>query len=176
MEQNAPAQALQWFQEALVFPANYGEGRHYSAQEGQIHYYTGLLLASQGDADGARAEWLAAAGQPSHISEISYFAAKSLEKLGRSEEARALYTAMLQNAEQRLANKSLYGYFGVGMPAPLPYESDIERQNSIPALLIKALAEKGLGRAEDCARTVADLLALDPEGQPFTFFRTLGIL
>ena len=62
------------------------------------------------------------------------------------------------------------------MPSPLPFESDIERQNSIPALLIKALAEKGLGDDAACAQTVSQLLALDAEGQPFTFFRTLGIL
>ena len=62
------------------------------------------------------------------------------------------------------------------MPSPLPFESDIERQNSIPALLIQALAEKGLGDDAACAQTVAQLLALDAEGQPFTFYRTLGIL
>ncbi|MGN1249051.1 MAG: tetratricopeptide repeat protein, partial [Candidatus Spyradocola sp.] len=176
MQKGDDAQALAWFREALVFPANYGEGRHYSAQEGQIHYYTGLLLEKQGDAEGARAEWLAAAGQPSHISEISYFAGKSLEKLGRGEEARALYEAMLRDAQERLANKARYGYFGVGMPSPLPFESDIVRRNSIPALLIKALAEKGLGKVADSARTVDELLALDSEGQPFAFFRALGIL
>ena len=83
---------------------------------------------------------------------------------------------MLRDAQERLANRERYGYFGVGMPSPLPFESDIERRNSIPALLIKALAEKGLGRDADSARTVDALLALDPEGQPFAFFRTLGIL
>ena len=166
--------SIKWFKEALVFPANYGEGRHYSAQEGQIHYYTGLLLESQGDLEGARAEWSMAANQPSHISEISFFAGKSLEKLGRSDEAKAVYTAMLNNAEDRLANKDLYGYFGVGMPSPLPFELDIERQNSIPALLVKALAETGLGR--DASATMEALLQLEPEGQPCAFFRMLNIL
>jgi tetratricopeptide (TPR) repeat protein len=168
------AMAIKWFKEALVFPANYGEGRHYSAQEGQIHYYTGLLLEAQGDHEGAKAEWLAAANQPAHISEISFFAGKSLEKLGRADEAMALYNAMLNNAENRLANKDLHGYFGVGMPSPLPFELDIERQNSIPALLVKALAEIGLGM--DASATMETLLQLDPEGQPCAFFRMLNIL
>lgn len=176
MQEKDASQALQWFREALVFPANYGEGRHYSAQEGQIHYYAGLLLEAQGDSEGAKSEWLAAANQPSHISEISFFAGKSLEKLGRVDEARALYSAMIADAEKRLATKELYGYFGVGMPSPLPFEVNIERQNSIPALLIKALGEKGLGNDAACMQTVSQLLALDAEGQPFTFYRTLGIL
>ena len=176
MQEQDAAQALGWFREALVFPANYGEGRHYSAQEGQIHYYTGLLLESQGDLEGARSEWQQAAAQPAHISEISFFAGLSLEKLGRQQEAQALYRAMRTDAENRLANRKRYGYFGVGMPSPLPFEGDIERQNSLPALLVRALAEKGLRDEAACAKTVTELLAADPEGQPFTFFRALEIL
>ena len=176
MREEDAEQALRWFREALVFPANYGEGRHYSAQEGQIHYYTGLLLEAQGDLEGARDEWQRAADQPAHISEISFFAGQSLEKLGRQQEAQALYRAMRADAESRLANRKRYGYFGVGMPSPLPFEGDVERQNSIPALLVRALAEKGLREEAACAQTVAELLASDPEGQPFTFFRALGIL
>lgn len=170
------ALAMRWYQEALVFPANYGEGRHYSAQEGNIYYYTGLLMEAQGDAEGAKAQWEAAANQPSHISEISYFAGKALEKLGRAQEAETLYLRMLENAENRLANADLYGYFGVGMPSPLPYESDIVRQNTIPALLVKALAEKGLGREAQSRATLAQLMELDAEGTPLAFFRMLHIL
>ena len=95
--QEADAQKAQkWFEEALVFPVNYGEGRHYSAQEGNIHYYTGLLMEAQGDCEGAKAHWTEAANQPSHISEISYFAGKSLEKLGRDAEAQPLWKQTLE--------------------------------------------------------------------------------
>ena len=168
--------ALKWFRDALVFPANYGEGRHYSAQEGQIHYYTGLLLDAMSDREGARKEWMCAANQPGHITEISFFAGLSLEKLGRADEARVLYQTMLTNAEKRLADKDLYGYFGVGMPAPLPFELNTERQNSISALLVKALAETGLHNSQARERTRSLLLSLDPQGQPLSFFQVLGIL
>lgn len=175
-QEKDPEKAMRWFREALVFPENYGEGRHYSAQEGNIHYYTGLLLDAQGNAAAAAEHWLAAANQPRHITEISYFAGKSLEKLGRRDEAEALYKAMLENAENRLKNADLHGYFGVGMPSPLPFEQNIRRQNSIPALLIKALALLGLGRQEESNAALDALLTLDPHGTPLAFFRTLGIL
>ena len=168
--------ALKWFRDALVFPANYGEGRHYSAQEGQIHYYTGLLLDAMGDCEGARKEWMCAVNQPGHITEISFFAGLSLEKLGRADEARAFYQRMLSNAEKRLADKDLSGYFGVGMPAPLPFELNTERQNTISALLVKALAETGLKNSQARERTRSLLLSLDPQGQPLSFFQVLGIL
>ena len=170
------AQALDWYKTALVFPANYGEGRHYSAQEGNIHYYTGLLLEAQGDMDGAKAEWETAAAQPSHISEISYFAAASLEKLGRADEAKALYARMLAHSDRCLENADLHGYFGVGMPSPLPFELNIRRQNSIPALLIRALACKGLGDAAESQKALDALCALDAEGTPLAFFKMLGVL
>ena len=171
-----PEEALKWYQAALVFPDNYGEGRHYSAQEGNIYYYTGLLLESQGDLEGAKKAWNEAAHQPNHISEITYFAGKSLEKLGQKAQARALFEDMLRNAENRLENADLYGYFGVGMPAPLPFELNIRRQNTIPALLIKALAEDGLGREKEKAETLKQLRALDPYGTPLAFFTMLHIL
>ena len=168
--------ALKWYKEALVFPANYGEGRHYSAQEGNIYYYTGLLLEKLGDPAGAKKAWEEAANQPKHITEITYFAALALRKLGRMDEAKALFESMLQSAEERLQNADLYGYFGVGMPSPLPFELNIVRQNTIPALLIKTLAEDGLGREGDKAETLRRLTAMDPYGTPLAFFKMLGIL
>ena len=174
--QGKPVQALEWYKQALTFPANYGEGRHYSAQEGNIYYYTGLLLESQGNEEGAKQAWEEAANQPKHISEISYFAGKALEKLGRGQEAKDLFESMRAFAQDKLDNADLYGYFGVGMPSPLPFELNIQRQNTIPALLIRALAEDGLGMQAEKAETLAQLRALDPYGTPLAFFQMLGIL
>ena len=44
------------------------------------------------------------------------------------------------------------------------------------ALLVKALAEKGLGREEQSRATLAQLMELDAEGTPLAFFRMLHIL
>ena len=79
-------------------------------------------------------------------------------------------------AQDKLDNADLYGYFGVGMPSPLPFELNIQRQNTIPALLIRALAEDGLGMQAEKAETLAQLRALDPYGTPLAFFQMLGIL
>ena len=170
------ALALSRYEAAFVFPKNYGEGRHYSAQEGNIHYYAGLLHAAMGNEAEAITHWEQAANQPAHISEISYFAGLSLEKLNRPEEAAALYRKMLAYADTRLQNADLPGYYGVGMPSPLPFGLDTVRQNTVPALLIRALALKGLGQQEESEQTLSQLLALDKDGTPLAFFRMLGIL
>ena len=98
------------------------------------------------------------------------------QALMEADEAKAEYERMLAEAEHRLENKDLYGYFGVGMPSPLPFELNIVRQNTIPALLIKALAEKGLGREEESRKTLEALKALDVYGTPLRFFEMLNIL
>jgi len=168
--------AKNYYKNAFIFPKNYGEGRHYSAQEGNINYYFGLLLDKLGEHENAVKSYEAAANQPTHITEISYFAAKAMEKLGRADEAKALYNEMLQTANNRLANADLYGYFGVGMPAPLPFEQDIERINTNSALLLKALACDGLGDAAGRDDAVTKLKKTDPHGTPYAFFAMLGIL
>ena len=96
--------------------------------------------------------------------------------LNRDQEAKAIYSAMKESAEGRLENADLHGYFGVGMPSPLPFELNIRRQNTIPALLIKALAEKGLKQDREMAETLKQLRSLDPHGTPLKFFEMLDIL
>jgi len=168
--------ALDYYKNALIFPANYGEGRHYSAQEGNIYYYTGMLYRAMGDEENAVKAFESAANQPFYISEMSYFAALAHRALGRNDRAEAVLHTMLDTAEQKLANADLYGYFGVGMPAPLPFELNIVRQNTIPALLLKTLACDGLGDIDARDETLCQLKALDPHGTPLAFFQMLGIL
>ena len=169
-------QAMHWYKEALVYPKDYGEGRHYSAQESNIYYYTGLLCESMGDAAGAEAAFRTAASQPPQVTEVKYFAALAEEKLGNPAKAEEIYKELIATGDNQLKNAHIPGYFGVGMSAPLPYEQDIVRQNSINAYLLKALGNKGLGNEQVCAECTAKLEALDPTNFKLTFLRMLDIL
>ena len=168
--------ALAWYQAALVYPANYGEGRHYSAQEGNIYYYTGLLLQDMNREEDARAAFEKAAGQPNQVTEISYFAALSHRALGREDDCRAMLEEMLRAADTKLANADLYGYFGVGTPAPLPFELDVRRANQTEAYLLRALALRGLGDEAASQQAVAEITALDPYNMKLCFLRKLEVL
>ena len=55
-EKGNTEEALRLLEEALVYPANYGEGRHYSAQEAQIYTLAGDLLSAAGRAEEAKAK------------------------------------------------------------------------------------------------------------------------
>ena len=161
---------------ALVFPSNYGEGRHYSAQEAHIHYCMGLLHEMNGEMQSARDCWQHAVQQPGGITEVSYFAALSYEKLGSRDAALTLYEEMLHKAADIKAHAGEYGYFGVGMPSPLPYELDNTRSQLAQAALLTALARKGQGRDSECRDAVQELEVVDPWNEKLSYFRQLSIL
>ncbi|MBQ4452636.1 MAG: DUF5107 domain-containing protein [Clostridia bacterium] len=168
--------ALRSLQSALVFPDNYGEGRHYSAQEAHIFWYTGLVREVMGETAEARACWQRAAGQPGGITEMSYFAALAQEKLGEKDASRALLEEMLATAQKLKEHAGEYGYFGVGMPAPLPYELDGTRAHLAQAALMTALACKGLGREDESRAAVREIKAADLWNEKLSCFGHLGIL
>ena len=168
-------QALHWYKEALVYPKDYGEGRHYSAQESNIYYYTGLLYESLGDRDQAVKAFETAANQPAQVTEMRYFTGLALEKLGRQEEAKDVFLEMIRTADRQLENADLPGYFGVGMSAPLPYEQDIVRQNTINACLLKALGNKGLGDEAEYCKALQKLTELDPTNFKLSFLKMLEV-
>lgn len=169
-------EAQKWFETALVYPGNYGEGRHYSAQEANVYYYMGLLRSQMGQDQLARAAWTAAADQPGQITEITYFAALSLRALGEEAQAAALFGRMVEAGNQLAANAHRYGYFGVGMAAPLPFELDVTPLNLAEARLLIALGQLGLGDEAASRQAIASLSALDPWNVKLSFFRQLAIL
>ncbi len=165
-------EALKLLETGLVYPKNYGEGRHYSAQEGNVYYYTGLTYESIGETEKAAEAYRTAADQPSQITETSFFAAKAMEKLGRGEDAKHVFEQMTEHGAELLKACHRYGYYGVGMAAPLPSELDIKRMNRIDAYVLCVLGKAGLN--EDYRADLDMLMELDPCNTKIDFFRKLG--
>ena len=129
-----------------------------------------------GNAEGARKAFETAANQPPQVTELRYFSALAEKKLGQPEKAEAILREMIMTGDRQLERAHIPGYFGVGMSAPLPYEQDIVRQNSINAFLLKALGSKGLGDEEESRICEEKLEELDPTNFKLSFLRTLGVL
>ena len=174
LEAGDAEKALEWLKTGLIYPANYGEGRHYSAQEGNVYYYTGLCHEAMGDAAKAKEAYQEAAGQPSQITEMTFFTALAEAKLGREEDARKTFRSMVEEGEKRQASSHRWGYFGVGMAAPLPSELDIKRMNLIDAHLLMLLGKAGLG--QDYQSDLDALKVYDPYNRKLDFFRKLGLV
>ena len=145
-----------------------------SAQEGNVYYYTGLCHEAMGDAAKAKEAYQEAAGQPSQITEMTFFTALAEAKLGREEDARKTFRSMVEEGEKRQASSHRWGYFGVGMAAPLPSELDIKRMNLIDAHLLMLLGKAGLG--QDYQSDLDALKVYDPYNSKLDFFRKLGLV
>ena len=106
LEAGDPAGAAGHFSAALAAPENLGEASHLLANQSDIHYWLGLASAADGDAAAARAHWTAAAGFKGDFqsmsvrafSEMTYYSALALDRLGSKGEARRLLLGLLAHA------------------------------------------------------------------------------
>lgn len=107
---------------------------------------------------------------------MTYFAALSLKKLGETEKADMLLRDMIATGESLRETAHRYGYFGVGMASPLPFELDVKPIHLAEAYLLMALGCKGLGDDQGSRKALEELEALDPWNVKLCFLRRLGIL
>lgn len=128
-------------------PKSYGEAKTFFNQEAHIYYYLGKLLESEGkDASGAYKE---AAVYKAAVSELSLFRALALRKLQNFSEAKAVLDEMESTADNFIKNCDMRTYYGVGSPSPLPFESDIVKNNLTDGYILKAYALLGMGKFND---------------------------
>lgn len=155
--------------QALVYPDSYGEGKGFLEQDANVHYLAGRLKEQEGRAQEAFDEYRKVEDEPFLVNEMLFFAGLCREKMGNSAGAKELYQRLLTAGEEYESNPARYGYFGVGMEAPLPFESDIVRNNLTKAYLYRLLALRGLHREEAAKEEKRKLKELEPD-QPLVMF------
>lgn len=161
--------ALHLFETALVAPPNLGESKHLLANRSDIDYWLGCAAAALGDHTRATRAWTAAANFRGDFqeravrvySEMTYFSALSLQKLGRKSEARSLFRGLKAYARQLFNEEAKVYYFATSLPARLLFDN-LQRRQETTALLIEAQAEAGLGRTARAKSLLKTVLRRDP--------------
>ena len=143
-------------------PKSYGEAKTFFNQEAHIYYNIGLIAEAAGDADAAKAAYEKAAEYKAAVSPISLWRALALFKLGDETEAKAVLDEMISVAENKLANRDMRTYYGVGSPSPMPFEYNIIKQNTCEGSMLKAFALLGYGKLAEAEETVKVVRELDP--------------
>ena len=95
LQQGKAAEGRSLFEVALDTPENLGEAKHPLANQSDIHYWLGAALDAAGDSASALAAWERAAAhrgdfqlmRVTAFSELTFYSALALARLGRSEEA-----------------------------------------------------------------------------------------
>ena len=83
---------------------------------------------------------------------------------------------MVEAGTEQKKNAHLYGYFGVGMPSPLPFELDVKPLHLAEANLLLALGYKGLGKEAESQVALQALKEIDPWNLKLCFLEKLGVL
>ena len=163
------AGAIRQFSRTLVIPENLGEARHPLANQSDIYYWLGVAYRAAGDLVSSRHWWSKAATDPGDfqqmtvkpLSEMTYYNALALDRLGKSEEADKLLHELLAYAKQMMRQKVRIDYFATSLPAMLLFNDDLQKRNTIIATFLEAQARLGLRQIRRARRLLNQVLALD---------------
>lgn len=166
--------ALAHFQSALDVPENLGEARHLLANASDIHYWLGCAHAALGNKGDARKHWTAAAEfkgdfqemKVRAFSELTYYSALSLQRVGKKEAARKLLRDLLEHARAMALQPAKIDYFATSLPALLLFNDDLEGRQTTAALFLQAQAKLGLGRRGEAKALLSRILKRDPNHAP----------
>jgi len=159
-----------FFTAALNSPRNLGESRHLLANQSDIHFWLGEAAAALGDRLMAKKHWGDSANfrgdfQEMSVrvfSEMTYYSALSLQRLGRKAAAAKLLRQLLSYAKRLARTPTKIDYFATSLPAMLVFEDDLQKRHRITATFLQAQALLGLGRTAETKTLLAKVLRLDP--------------
>jgi tetratricopeptide (TPR) repeat protein len=158
------------FESALAAPQNLGEARHVLANQSDIRCWLGCALTALGQTAKARESWRAAASftgdfqemRVRAFSEMTFYSAMALEKLGQRAKAKKLLRALLQYAMKLEKAPATIDYFATSLPTMLLFEDDLTARQRTSALFLQAQAQLGLGRKAKVKLLLRQVLRRDP--------------
>jgi tetratricopeptide (TPR) repeat protein len=158
------------FKAALGCPENLGEARHLLVNQSDIFYWLGVAFDTCHDLYSARQWWERAARRKGDFqemsvrpfSELTYYSALALGRLGRSKQAEELLRLMLEYAERLMRQEAKIDYFATSLPAMLLFEDDLQKRNRAAGTFLEAQAWLGLGDRGKSQLLLKRLLDLDP--------------
>lgn len=174
MARRDTARAKEHFEFALTSPLNLGEAKHLLANQSDIHVQLGEAFAGLGDKESARKHWLAAASfkgdfqemRVRAFSEMTYYSALSLEKLGERAKAKKMFRDLLSYALQLQKAVAKIDYFATSLPTMLLFEDDLQFRQETTALFLQAQAYLGLGKKPKAEALLRMVLKRDPNHAP----------
>jgi tetratricopeptide (TPR) repeat protein len=168
------AAARQCFEQARRAPLNLGEAKHLLANQSDIYFWLGEAASAGGDPAAARRYWKAAADfrgdfqqmSVRSYSEMTYYTALALGRLGRRAAARVLLKELLAHAKQLARAPAKIDYFATSLPTMLVFDEDLAERQQITAIFLHAQARLGLGQLAPAKKFLAEVLRRDPNHAP----------
>lgn len=170
LREGKPETARDHFAHALTSPKNLGEAKHLLANQSDIHYWLGVALEATGEKAEAKKHWTLAGNHKGdfqnmsvmNFSEMTFFTASALMKLGKKKEAQKIFRDMLAHAKKLEKTKAKIDYFATSLPDMLLFNDDLQFRQVTSARFIQALAQLGLGKKALSLKLLKDVLKREP--------------
>ncbi len=166
----AAAEAVRLLEAAQHYPHNLGEGKLYGAQENHIFYYLGCAYAALGDEERAQQAFTRAAtglSEPASAvyyndqpPDMIYYQGLARRKLGREQEATAIFCKLVEYGESHLDDDVQMDYFAVSLPDFLVFDDDLRTRNRIHCHYMMGLGRLGLGEQAQAQQQFDIVLSL----------------
>lgn len=163
-----PKRAIEYLEQALVYPYNLGEGKLVGNLDNDIYYLLGGLYKDKEKSE--QAYKMAARGKFELTSamyyndqppEMMYYAAKAMETLGDKAEAQRRFDLFIKYADTHMEDDVKIDYFAVSLPDFLIFEADLNKKNKVHCLYMAALGYLGKGNTEMAKEYAKKGLSLD---------------
>ena len=163
-------EAVRLLEVALSAPLNLGEANHLLANQSDLRLALGDALAAAGHRADALAQWRAAAEFQGDFqgmsvraySEITYYSALALRRLGKKAAADKLLRALLAHAQTLSKTEAKIDYFATSLPTMLLFNDDLQARQLTTALFLEAQARLGLGQKSRASALLRTVLKRDP--------------
>lgn len=168
--QAADAQAaLAYLRSARNPPESLGEAHHLLVNLSILDYWMGVACEQRGEPSEAAAHLERAARaqgdfrqmQVQPISDVTYWSALALRRLGREQEALDLLRRIRDFAVEVRQQTPGIDYFATSLPAMLLFDEDLEQRQTIQASFLEAQALLGLGASGEAVPRLRQVLSMD---------------
>lgn len=161
--------ALEHLHSAEHPPISLNEARHLLQNRSHIDYWLGRGLKLGGDFESATRVFARAASslgdfqqmQVQEVSDMTYWSAKALLEMGKSEEATSLFKKIGDYSRGLRAQTPKIDYFATSLPTMLLFDDDLQRRQKIAANFLEAQSLLGLGQAQRSKELLHQVLAED---------------
>lgn len=154
---------------ALQTPPQLSEAKHVLSNQSDVHYWIGESFHHAGDDENASTWWLRAAQQKGdfqqmsarEVSDKTFWAGLALQRLGKQDEAAALFLRIYDYSVQLESTQPKIDYFATSLPAMLLFNEDLAQRNRIGAIFLRAQSLTGMNRVAEAQSLLQDVLKLD---------------
>ena len=177
------ADAIALLERTFTYPENLGEGKLFGAQENLLNLLLGIAYERSGEPAKANEYFVKASTGLSQPQSAVYYNDQppetifcqglALLKLGKANEADLRFDRLIEYADQHMDDEIKIDYFAVSLPDFLVFDEDLNKQNKVHCLFMKALGLFGKKDHESASQTFGRAYALDTYHFGMNSYKTL---